>query len=470
LAAKAIPNDLSAADLLPLSLDLIKGLIARGLMVVSYSNDGTTTERNVQKLIIKSADFRYPYRIKHPVPGYDDLIITIAAINGQLIVMIQDSNHGLKTSRNNVFTGAKLLTLGSHIAMYQYARQAAFEAGSPLYHRDVEKTDRQDDNAAIRIHSGAHIGWLAKHHPELLGQLVYLFINGELIDAYQNRKIPHIERIKMVLRTKFFYEMWKAFLKKAGYAESRHFVSREFEDIIGILIDGLISLVVVYRDHMDGEVFPLMPWLHSSETCEHAFAECRKLIKDFTYLDFIYMIPRLLILIRAAVKLGHTGNSKSQASGYNHTYFDPEDMDIAVLSIFPTDSDIANAAREAWDEADGLWTTLGVSPADFMNNTTTGHLSTRLPSASSWFVPGRDPVLDHSKTATPTHSYQDDDGFTSAENSGTDTDDEETDAMRLQRLIDAEENVQFCSNETDERMLDLTCAAIAVQVDESMLA
>ena len=67
--------------------------------------------------------------------------------------MIQDSNHGLKTSRNNLFTGAKLLTLGSHIAMYQYVRQAAFEAGRPLYHRDVKKTDRQDDNAAIRIHS-----------------------------------------------------------------------------------------------------------------------------------------------------------------------------------------------------------------------------------------------------------------------------------------------------------------------------
>ena len=146
-------------------------------------------------------------------------------------------------------------------------------------------------------------------------------------------------------------------------------------------------------------------------------------------------------------------------------------MDIAVLSIFPTDSDIANAAREAWDEADGLWTALGVSLADFMNNTCTGHVSAHLPSASSWFTPGQDPVLDPSRTATPTHSYQDDDGFTGTENSGADrADDEETDAMRLQRLIDAEEDVQFRSNETDERMLDLTCVAIAVQVDESMLA
>jgi len=27
-------------------------------------------------------------------------------------MMIQDSNHGLKTSRNNLHTGAKVLTLG----------------------------------------------------------------------------------------------------------------------------------------------------------------------------------------------------------------------------------------------------------------------------------------------------------------------------------------------------------------------
>jgi hypothetical protein len=52
-------------------------------------------------------------------------------------------------SRNNLFTRAKLLTIGGHVGMFQYARQVVFESGSPLYHRDVEKVDRQDDNAAI---------------------------------------------------------------------------------------------------------------------------------------------------------------------------------------------------------------------------------------------------------------------------------------------------------------------------------
>ena len=136
--------------------------------------------------------------------------------------------------------------------MYLYNRMAAFKKGCPLYHRDVEKTDRQDDNAAIRTHSGSYIAYLAKYHPEKLGQIFYLFVDGELVDAYQNRKISHLERIKMVLRAKFFHQMWKRFLKAAGYTEDRHYVSHQFGDILNILIDGLISLVIIYRDHMGG--------------------------------------------------------------------------------------------------------------------------------------------------------------------------------------------------------------------------
>jgi hypothetical protein len=134
------------------------------------------------------------------------------------------------------------------------------------------------------VHSGLHIAYLAKNHPHLLGHIIYLFISGELIDTYQNRTIPHLEHIKMVLQAKFVHQMWRSFLKAAGYAEDRHFMSHQFTDIIDTLADGLISLIIIYQDHMDSKVFPLLLWLHSSEICEHLFSECRKLIKDFTYI------------------------------------------------------------------------------------------------------------------------------------------------------------------------------------------
>ena len=161
-----------------------------------------------------------------------------------------------------------------------------FGAESPLYHQDVEKTDRQDNNASTRVHSMAAMAFLAKHHKDCLGLIIYLFIFGELIDTYQNQKIPHIERIKMALHARFFIDMWQSFLKATGYSETHYFISRKFADILGFLMDGLISLVVIHWDHMGGEIYPLLPWLHSSETCKHIFGECQKLIKDFTFLNF----------------------------------------------------------------------------------------------------------------------------------------------------------------------------------------
>ncbi|KAJ7728968.1 hypothetical protein DFH07DRAFT_695847, partial [Mycena maculata] len=67
--------------------------------------------------------------------------------------MLQDLKHALKTFRNNLFSGARLLALGSYTAIYAHIREMAFEDGSPLFHRDVEKLDRQDNNAAARLFS-----------------------------------------------------------------------------------------------------------------------------------------------------------------------------------------------------------------------------------------------------------------------------------------------------------------------------
>ncbi|KAJ3861852.1 hypothetical protein EV359DRAFT_46360 [Lentinula novae-zelandiae] len=48
--------------------------------------------------------------------------------------MGQDSKHCLKTFHNNLFTGARLLTLGNHAAFYELIREMAFVENSPLFH------------------------------------------------------------------------------------------------------------------------------------------------------------------------------------------------------------------------------------------------------------------------------------------------------------------------------------------------
>lgn len=469
LAAKAIPNNLDAEDLYDYSVQIIRGLVRRGIQCISYACDGTETERSVQRLLKAGAERLFTYSIKHPDSKFPDIVITIAMIDGQLVAIIQDSKHGLKTVRNNFFTGAKLLTLGNHLVMYSYARDLAFGSGSPLYHRDVEKTDRQDDNAALRLSSASAMVYLTKQYPDRLGVVAYLFTFGELIDAYQNRKIPHRERIKMVLRARFFLDMWKSFLKSAGYPTSIFYISREFDDICDILVEGLIALVVIHRDHLgldeesDYNRYPLLPWLHSSETCEHVFGECRKLIKDFTFLDFIYMIPKLTTLIRSAVRQGRASDPRVRAGGYAHTYVDAEDCDLAQLATFPTDKEIQMATNEAWAEADSLFTMLGPAPEQFMRpssapTNSTQPISTYLPPAASWFPEGEDPVLDFG-----------DDTSEAGSEWGSDSEWSDNGAL-LQHLGEPFENEYSRSQSTDERILALSCAATACEINDTIVA
>jgi hypothetical protein len=95
-------------------------------------------------------------------------------------------------------------------------------------------------------------------------------------------------------------DYWRAYLESIGYSEKQYFLSREATDIAQYLIDGLIGLVLVYRDHFEG-TFPLLPWLHSSETCEHVFGEARQIVKDFTMLDCFYMLTKLRVKLREVV-------------------------------------------------------------------------------------------------------------------------------------------------------------------------
>lgn len=422
---------------------------------MSYSCDSTETEQAAQHLLKEWPADHITYEIKHPVLGLPDHEIIIAIIDSQVVIMIQDLKHGLKTSWNNLFTGVKLLTLGNHIAMYAYAHDLAFGPDSPLYYWDMEKTNRQDDNAATCITSSGAVVYLAKYHPDHLGFIIYLFIFGELVDAYQNWKILQVEHIKMALQARFFCKMWQSFLKAAGYSESQCYISHEFTDIMWILVDGLISLVIIYRDHLGSNIYLLMPWLHSSETCKHIFAECRKLIKDFTFLDFLYMIPRLTILICTMVKLGHTTSPNAWASRYAHTYFDPEDTDTKILSEFSTDREIEQAAQEVWEEADGLFSNLRESPLEFMGPK---------PSISSWYGKGQDPVPGQSAMETDEES-------TSSDKEIDDEDDlseDSADTAQLQNLIEAEEMNSTISPQANNKILLLTCAAVAVEVDNIM--
>ena len=364
LAVMPLASSTDAATLAAMEQRLLQVLLLseNPLCIVSLGSNGSILEREARRALVRNGFAEHiAYSIPHPEDSQlDDIHIPILRVCGQHIAIIQDPKHCRKTGRNNLFSGARLLVLGNYTVFYEQVRTLASEADSPLYWRDVDRLDRQDDRAAARLFSAAFLRYAISRRGDVNpGLPIYLFVVGELIDAYENRHIPHIERVRMVLRMRFFKSLWKSFLRMSGYSANRYFISADADDIIDILIDGFLALILVHRDHLDMS-FPLLPWMHGSEANEHVFGLLRSLIPDFTMLDVLRLIPKLNVRLMAACKAKNVHvDFRRTAAGYSHTYFNAHDIPLSVLSEFPSDHDIAQAAIVAYDEANTLWDLLG---------------------------------------------------------------------------------------------------------------
>ncbi|KAJ7194070.1 hypothetical protein GGX14DRAFT_587166 [Mycena pura] len=360
VAAVPIRESLKVPELVKMHEQILYGLLDEDINVVSYSSDGTDTERSVQHDFEDNKASDYIKKTIHIGEGL--IVVRVGIYRGKPIIIMQDSKHALKTMRNNLFSGARVLVLGNHTATFAAFYRLAFEDGTPLYQRDVVKLDRQDDKAAARATAAATLRFIVDKHPEERGLIVFLFIAGEAIDVFQNRHISHYERIVMALRARLFLDRWLQFIDLCpGYERARYIISREALDIFRILLNGYLGLVIVYRDYYPG--FPLLPWLHSTEACEHIFGLARQVVKDFSALDFYRMVPKLNLKMHEALfgaRRETAAQSKATASGYDHSWMKLGNLNIQNLSDFPTDSRWTSAAKQASDEANNLLLFLGI--------------------------------------------------------------------------------------------------------------
>ncbi|KAJ1306446.1 hypothetical protein OPQ81_007449 [Rhizoctonia solani] len=356
---------------------IIRGLLAQGIHVISYTTDGSAIEQNIQESLFMSMDGYRHYTVPHPsqrlsnsLSTPDPLDFKLGLLDGKTMrnpcVIIQDSKHALKTLCNNLYSAGRLLVMGTETPMYSQVREIAEDPDSTLHRCDIENNDRQDDVSTECVFNQLMLSFVVNKRPQYLGLAVYLYISGELGDAYQSRHISHADHLWMVLWAKFFLDFWRQFLLNCGYLPSRYFISQPASNIMATIIEGLILLIYAYRDYMP-EGTPLLPWLHSSEACEHFFGEMQKLVPEFTYLDFIFSVPKLRVLLHASYRQNPEFSAAStehqrKATGYQHTYMDSTNVNLSLLASFPTDSEIAEIAYIAYHEAILLTQVVNILP------------------------------------------------------------------------------------------------------------
>jgi hypothetical protein len=225
----------------------------------------------------------------------------------------------------------------------------------------------------------------------------------------------------------------------------------------------LLSLIVIYRDHLN-ETYPLLPWLHSTEVCEHVFGLCRQIQQDFTELDFLYMVPKLSIGLREFALLGQFSDGKERAHGYNHTYGDCRNIDLVALSMYPTNTDIDEAMHVAFSQAEHLWSLLGVVPSsDF---------AATLPSIASWLDPddvdvSRSPIATQGQMDQVQHQGEDRDHDSRVDDSA-DNRPEEPVSLQIEKAIQELETANLQTFDEEDHVNRLTYAAVALTVNDSL--
>ncbi|KAJ6622832.1 hypothetical protein B0H10DRAFT_2214142 [Mycena sp. CBHHK59/15] len=444
LAIMPIGSKVKGPQLSEWQLLLMNGLISRGFRITSSGGDGVSVERDCQ-CRTGAASKLMEYCIKHPDPGYPDIVVVIWELNGNIWVEWNDAKHGRKTFRNNAFSGACALILGNFVVFFAQVFTLAMKPNSPMYPRDLKAHSRMDDPAAARLFSADTLEQASEDPINNLGLVVYLLVFGDLIDAYQSRTLSHHERAKIVICTHLFLQTWRMYLKKAGYSEARHFISKEAFSIAEILINGLLALIIIHRDHLGDHPCPLLPWLHASEPNEHCFSGFRDISEDFTMQEAILIVPKLHAKMQAAVRVRlNQSDFKKQVSGYCHMYFTSEDIDFALLGQYPTDVELSTAYQIAVEENNCLWSLLGIHPDQIQSAPTPG------------LVPQPSPDPDFESL------YLDEDSVESSPSEIT----EQTAAEELQSMIDGLKNVANISRCGDDELDACVMASVALSMDE----
>jgi hypothetical protein len=332
---------------------------------VSLSSDGTETERKLQHLVVEAAHSVFNYTIPNSTAGCS-INLEIPLFHGHPSIPVQDSKHGLKMARNQLFTGARIIVLGNFPCFYQQILEFPKHPLGPLFSRDVERVDCQDDCATARLFSAESLDFHITHYPDQVGLSAYLFVMGELIDAWQNCNIHHIDHARMAMRARYFLMAWRSHIvAHPDHAPHIHFISRESFDIFVTLCDSLLALIIVYRKFYPD--YPLLLWLHSTEPCKHCFGMLRTLKKDFNYTDILYLQPKLRILMLGAFgNLSPEEQANCTATGYHHTYFHAKDLDTDALKQWPSNGDLQRASVVALKEAEQLLATVGINASSML--------------------------------------------------------------------------------------------------------
>src|ERR1700761_4871774 len=94
-------------------------------------------------------------------------------------------------------------------------------------------------------------------------------------------------------------------------------MSAAADKINALLVDGLLGLILIHRDHLSSATIPLLPWKHESMGNERVFAALRDVFPEMSLVQAILALPHIRATMSAARHaLFSKASFKKVANGY----------------------------------------------------------------------------------------------------------------------------------------------------------
>lgn len=134
------------------------------------------------------------------------------------------------------------------------------------------------------------------------GDILYHFFAGLLFESWKSRTMDHLSRVQFAWAATIFFAMTRYYLlsNQNQRNSQKYGISWQSNDDFIYLGTTLILLIHQFPNHYPGTL--LCPWIISTAFLEHIFGYARRIIEDFTVLDFLMMNEKLIKTISIEMK------------------------------------------------------------------------------------------------------------------------------------------------------------------------
>jgi len=234
--------------------------------------------------------------------------------------------------------------------------------------KDLDHKDRQNFEAVTHLCSSSVLS-LLEQIPDAKGTHQYLYIIKNFIDAFLNKQISPLQRIKKVWYNIFFLRYWNRWLSlQKAFNVKENFITSNAHTGIELNGHALILLLLLLRDKVPDGSKLFNPWLLGSQPCEQTFRAARSMTSTFSTIVNFSMYGLLQRLHRLHIQTTLESEAEETGICYPRILTHARKIGFSDMNTTSTinlqeisNKDIADTIKLAKEEAISVIKELGMS-------------------------------------------------------------------------------------------------------------